>query len=83
MSNEEWLNSLRDRTHKLSNYLMVCMSDVEVLKQQNLDLKRRIEDLERLEVLMCEFKAQSHILKWILGVVTVVICGILVKVLQL
>jgi len=81
MTDNEWLDSLRNRTHKLSNWIMGNMSDITVLKEQHLDLKRRIEDLERLEVVIHQFKAQSQVLRWVLGIATAVICGLLIKLL--
>ena len=96
MSEDEWRDSLRKRTHDLSNRFMetdykitVLEQSLEEVKRSMIDLKARtaVEDntkqIERLKMKVQNLDNQSHILRWVLGVFTVILCGTVLHFLSL
>ena len=79
MSQEEWLESLRNRTHNLSNKLMDALHNITVLQQQVNEIEKNLNKLNKLEEKVQKFENQYQILKWILGLVTIIISGITLK----
>jgi hypothetical protein len=90
MSEDEWRDSLRKRTHDLSNRFMetdykitVLEQSLEEVKRSAVDLKARTLQLEILKMRVQNLDNQSHILRWVLGVFTVIMCGTVLHFLSL
>ena len=90
MTEEEWRDSLRKRTHDLVNRFMetdykvtVLEQNLEEVKRGLIDLKTKSDQIEVLNMKVQTLNNQSQILKWILGVVTVVLCGTVLHFLSL
>ena len=81
MIDNEWLQSLRHRTHDLANKLTGALYSITVLEQNCSDIKRRVKEVEALKQTVQKLESQSQVLKWLLGVITVVLCGAVLKLL--
>jgi len=76
------MQSLRKRTHELSNHaqsqegLLILLEErTKVLFKKVGRLEESLKDVEKL-------KHQAAVLKWILGVITAVVIGVLIKVVE-
>jgi hypothetical protein len=73
MTDDEWMKALRSRTHDLSNKMQGWSEELIVLRAQQVELRRRLEDVEGLEVVVLKLEHQAQVLRWILGVVTALV----------
>lgn len=81
MADDEWMQSVRRRTHDLANRMVGFMEELIMLREQQSGLGRRVEELEKLTALVRRLEHESKVLRWLLGVVTAVVVAVLLRVL--
>ena len=77
------MDALRKRTHDLANQVMVAHVEMIELsaKTANLigSLEKLEESVERQSKVLQKLEYQAQVLKWLLGVGTVVLCGLILR----
>ena len=80
------MDALRKRTHDLSNQVMVANIEMIELSTKTAHLISSLEKLdesvERQSKVLQKLEYQAQILKWLLGVGTVVLCGLILRVIS-
>ena len=80
------MDALRKRTHALSNQVMVANIEMIELSTKTAHLISSLEKLdesvERQSKVLQKLEYQAQILKWLLGVGTVVLCGLILRVIS-
>jgi len=79
MTNEQWLESLRKRTHETANYLQGHESRLIRIEERQSELNKKIAQLDSIKISLAELRHQSTVLKWVLGFVSALTVGCLVK----
>ena len=79
MTENEWIKSIRKRTHDLANRMHTFTVDVITVRQQVTGLSRRVDDLEHLTKLVHRLEHESRILRWLLSVATAVATAALLR----
>ncbi len=81
MTDNEWMRSVRKRTHDLSNKMMLLSEEHAVTREHLVDIRRRIVQIEALEDSVRRLEHQSQVLKWLLGLFSTVACAIVLRLL--
>jgi len=80
------MDALRKRTHDLSNQVMVMNVEMIELSTKTAHFISSLEKLERAverqSKTLQRLEQQAQILKWLLGVGTVVLCGLILRVIS-
>lgn len=77
------MDALRKRTHDLSNQVMVANIEMIELSTKTAHLissfEKLEESVERQSKVLQRLEYQAQVLKWLLGVATVVLCGLILR----
>ena len=79
MTGDEWLKSVRRRTHDLGNLLHAQQGEIMILREQLRAVRSRLEILERQAEVVRGLQHQATVLRWILGLGTTVAAAALVR----
>ena len=79
MTQNEWMQSVRKRTHDLANKLQGLIEEMIVLREQCAEIKRRADLIEPLEEAVRRLEHQAQVLRWLLGVATAVLVGVALR----
>lgn len=74
------MQSLRKRTHDIANHVQSQEGLLVLLEERTKVLFKRLGKLEDLNRDVEKLKHQAAVLKWVLGVITAVVVGVLIKV---
>jgi prefoldin subunit 5 len=77
MTPDDWMESVRRRTHDLSNRAMQQQQEITVLQQQVHALRCRITALEEATAIIDSLKHQAQVFRWLLAIATAVAIAVL------
>jgi len=79
MGVDEWIDSLRKRYHAMANLVTEHDGKLIRLEEKGETINKRLEDLEELEEIVRSLQHQSFVLKWVVGLISTLAVGILIK----
>jgi len=81
VTEEQWIEAVRRRTHDIANRVTVNSESISIIKERLKHDHRRIEDLEELEGTVAKLEGHANVAKWIIGMLSGAIVAIAVKML--
>ena len=79
MTDDEWIRSVRKRTHDLADIVQGHEGRLVRMDERQTQIVERIRKLETVALSVGELKQQARVLRWLLGAATAAAIGALVK----
>lgn len=81
MTNDEWMQSLRKRSHDMANVVQLHEARLVRVEERQLELSRKALKIDKLLGQVAELRHQAMVLKWVVGFVSTIAAGCLFKLL--
>jgi len=79
VTDDEWLKSVRKRTHDLANVVQGHEGRLVRMDERQTQIVERVRKLEAVAVTVGELRQQARVLRWLLGAATAAAVGLLVR----
>ena len=79
MTEDQWMEAVRRRTHDIANRVTINSELVTVLRERQAHIANRLEQLETLRATVSRLESQASILRWILATLTALTVGIAIR----